>query len=116
MAQQFDNALHVMEVQGGSFVKSLAACYYAADPTNRPKLRATFASYFNEYEARFRSISGLPPVAPEAPAGAAQLPSLSDATLDAIVVAVRSVMGGMSGDSNLAAWAALSQPSQQKGA
>jgi len=55
-AQQFDNALHVMEVQGGSFVKSLAHCYYMADPPNKAILREAFAKYFDEYERRFRAL------------------------------------------------------------
>jgi hypothetical protein len=50
----YDNALHVMEVQGGSFVKALAHCYYMADQGNRTILRAAFKSYFDEYEARFQ--------------------------------------------------------------
>lgn len=49
----YDNALHVMELQGGSFVKSLAHCYLMADPVNKAKLRETFAGYFDVYEARF---------------------------------------------------------------
>jgi hypothetical protein len=49
----YDNALHVMELQGGSFVKSLANCYLMADPVNKAKLRETFAGYFDVYEARF---------------------------------------------------------------
>jgi len=52
--QIYDNALHIMEVQGGSFVKSLAHCYYMADRPNREILRAAFAKYFDEYEARFQ--------------------------------------------------------------
>lgn len=51
----FDNALHVMEVRGGSFVKSLASCYYAADSSNKAKLREAFADYFANYEAQFRA-------------------------------------------------------------
>jgi hypothetical protein len=66
MDQQYDNALHVMEVQGGSFVKSLAACYYAADSTNRPILRQAFASYFDEYERRFAAYA-TPAPAPTQP-------------------------------------------------
>ncbi|MDE1179456.1 hypothetical protein [Paraburkholderia sp.] len=50
----FDNALHMMEEQGGSFVRSLAGCYYAADATNKTKLREAFESYFDSYEKRFR--------------------------------------------------------------
>lgn len=51
----FDNALHVMEVRGGSFVKSLANCYYMADSANKAKLRAAFAKYFDDYEAQFQA-------------------------------------------------------------
>ena len=39
--RRFDNALHIMEVQGGSFVKALAHCYYMADSSNKAKLRPT---------------------------------------------------------------------------
>jgi hypothetical protein len=53
MAQHYDNALHVMEAQGGSFIKALAHCYLMADPVNKAKLRETFAGYFDVYEARF---------------------------------------------------------------
>ena len=53
----YDNALHVMEVQGGSFVKSLAQCYYRADATNRAILRESFKRYFDEYEARFQEYT-----------------------------------------------------------
>lgn len=53
VTQKFDNALHLMEVQGGSFVKSLAHCYYMADTVNKTKLREAFADYFDRYEARF---------------------------------------------------------------
>ena len=60
MSQQFDNALHVMEVQGGGFVKSLVACYYNADSTNKAILREAFAKYFDEYERRFYVYSATP--------------------------------------------------------
>jgi hypothetical protein len=53
MTQHYDDALHVMELQGGSFVKSLAHCYCMADPESRLKLRQAFAKYFDEYEGRF---------------------------------------------------------------
>lgn len=56
MTQIYDNALHLMEVQGGSFVKALAHCYYMADSTNKTKLRQTFAEYFDSYEARFLAL------------------------------------------------------------
>lgn len=51
---EYDDALHLMEVQGGSFVRSLAACYYCADPSNKARLRTAFADYFETYERRFR--------------------------------------------------------------
>jgi hypothetical protein len=51
--QIYDDALHVMEVQGGSFVKALANCYYMADQPNKAILRQAFAKYFDGYEARF---------------------------------------------------------------
>jgi hypothetical protein len=49
----YDNAIHVMEKQGGAFVQSLAHCYLMADPVNKAKLRETFAGYFEVYERRF---------------------------------------------------------------
>lgn len=52
---RYENSLHMMEAQGGSFVRALAQCYYAADPVNREKLRAAFADYFANYEARFQA-------------------------------------------------------------
>ncbi|NPT59043.1 hypothetical protein [Paraburkholderia elongata] len=57
MSQQiYDDALHMMEIQGGSFVRALADCYYAADAVNKVKLRETFAGYFENYEARFAAL------------------------------------------------------------
>jgi len=50
---QYDGPLHMMEVQGGSFVKALANCYYAADPQNKQILRTHFAYYFDDYKRRF---------------------------------------------------------------
>ncbi|WCM21423.1 hypothetical protein NDK50_08225 [Paraburkholderia bryophila] len=52
----YDDALHLMEAQGGSFVKALAGCYYAADQVNKRKLRDIFAGYFENYEARFDAL------------------------------------------------------------
>lgn len=49
----YDDALHMMERLGGSFVRSLADCYYRADPPNRVKLRSTFAEYFDKYERQY---------------------------------------------------------------
>jgi hypothetical protein len=54
MADHYDDALHVMEKQGGSFVRSLAACYYSADPKNKAILYAAFEHYFRDYEDRFQ--------------------------------------------------------------
>jgi hypothetical protein len=51
--QQYDNALHMMEVLGGSFVKSLAHCYLMADSENAKKLKKAFKQYFHEYEVQF---------------------------------------------------------------
>lgn len=51
---EYDDALHLMEALGGSFVKSLAACYYAADSTNKIRLRVAFADIFVKYERQFK--------------------------------------------------------------
>lgn len=53
MSHHYDNALHVMEKQGGAFVQALAHCYLMADPVNKTKLREAFSGYFEVYEARF---------------------------------------------------------------
>lgn len=53
---QYDDHLHLMEAQGGSFVKSLAACYYAADSSNKRRLLDAFPDYFNQYRERFQAI------------------------------------------------------------
>lgn len=53
-AAHYDNALHLMEVKGGSFVKALAHCYLMADPVNKALLREAFANYFESYQARFQ--------------------------------------------------------------
>lgn len=55
MSQQYDDALHMMEAIGGSFVKSLAACYYAADPKNKRRLLDAFPDWFGSYEVQFRA-------------------------------------------------------------
>ena len=52
--RQYDNALHMMEVLGGSFVKALADLYYMADSTNKLRVRAAFPEYFEKYEAMYR--------------------------------------------------------------
>lgn len=56
MTQHYDSALQLMEMCGGQFVKSLVWCYHAADPTNKAKLRETFAGYFENYEYRFEQL------------------------------------------------------------
>jgi hypothetical protein len=53
----YDNALHLMEVQGGSFVKALAHCYYMADTPNKLRLRVAFMEYFDRYEDRFAAVA-----------------------------------------------------------
>lgn len=55
MRREYDNALHMMEVLGGSFVKSLANCYYCADSDNKVKLRMAFSEYFERYELMFKN-------------------------------------------------------------
>jgi hypothetical protein len=50
----YDDALHMMEVQGGSFVKALAHLYCMADPANKAIARVGFAKYFETYEARYQ--------------------------------------------------------------
>lgn len=52
--REFDDALHMMEVQGGSFVKALAHLYYMADSTNKPRVRDAFPEYFGRYEQLFQ--------------------------------------------------------------
>lgn len=39
-SQKFDDHYHLMEVQGGSFVKALVATYYRADAKNKARLLA----------------------------------------------------------------------------
>lgn len=51
---KYDNALHMMEKIGGSFIRSLAECYYRADAGNRERLRQAFAHEFERYEQMFR--------------------------------------------------------------
>lgn len=50
----YDDALHMMEVQGGSFVKALAHLYCMADPANKAIARQAFATYFERYEVRYQ--------------------------------------------------------------
>lgn len=53
-APLYDDALHMMEVQGGSFVKALAHLYCMSDPANKAIARQAFATYFDRYEVRYR--------------------------------------------------------------
>lgn len=63
-SRHYDNALHMMESFGGSFVKSLAACYYAADSTNKQRLRDAFPEVFERYEQHFKDWKSKQPAAP----------------------------------------------------
>lgn len=69
----YDNALHMMELQGGSFVRALAELYLRADAENKLRVRAAFADYFTEYKDRYfawfawkdkRSMVAVPEVKP----------------------------------------------------
>lgn len=52
-APHYDNAEHMMEVLGGSFVKALVNLWYCADLNNSPRVRAAFPEYFERYEKMF---------------------------------------------------------------
>jgi hypothetical protein len=52
----YDSPVHLMEACGGSFARSLASCYRAADAQNRVKLREAFAEIFDRYEDQFRAM------------------------------------------------------------
>lgn len=64
MNAHYDNALHMMESFGGSFVKSLSNCYYCADSGNKQRLRAAFPEVFERYERHFREWKASQPTAP----------------------------------------------------
>lgn len=51
----YDNALDMMEKLGGSFVQSLANCYYRADASNKMKLKEAFKDYFDRYEQQYEA-------------------------------------------------------------
>lgn len=51
----YDNPQHMMELIGGSFVRSLVACYYAADSKNKARLQEAFKEYFDIYEAQYKA-------------------------------------------------------------
>lgn len=52
--KEYDNALHMMEEIGGSFVKALAHMYCVADPENKQIARKAFAKWFDAYEERYQ--------------------------------------------------------------
>lgn len=54
MKRIYDDHLHMMEAMGGSFVRSLAACYYCADGSNKARLEAAFPEYFNKYREMWK--------------------------------------------------------------
>lgn len=55
IAPKYDNAEHMMECLGGSFVKALVHLWYMADSANKPRVRAAFPEYFDRYERMFNS-------------------------------------------------------------
>lgn len=56
-ASHYDNAEHMMEVLGGSFVKSLVNLWYCADTANKKRVRDSFPEYFERYEQMFKEWS-----------------------------------------------------------
>ncbi len=46
----YDDAEHMMETLGGGFVKALVNLWYAADSSNKPRVRAAFPEYFERYK------------------------------------------------------------------
>ena len=58
MSHHYDNAEHMMEVLGGSFVKALVDLWYAADSINKPRVRAAFPEYFERYERMYLEYKG----------------------------------------------------------
>lgn len=52
--KHYDNAEHMMEVFGGSFVKALVNLWYRADSVNKPRVRAAFPEYFEKYERQYQ--------------------------------------------------------------
>lgn len=51
---RYSDALHMMELHGGSFVRALAECHLRADAANRQRLRGAFPEYFERYEKLYR--------------------------------------------------------------
>jgi pyruvate/2-oxoacid:ferredoxin oxidoreductase beta subunit len=46
--------VEAMERYGGSFVKSLANCFFHADDINFDKLKRAFPEYWKEYEEQVK--------------------------------------------------------------
>lgn len=46
----------LMLKRGGSFIKSLAACWRCADESNKKKLEEAFSDYFDEYKKQAEEI------------------------------------------------------------
>ena len=55
---KYEDPVHMMELTGGSFVRSLAECYYRADKYNSLRLRNAFPDVFERYETLFRAEQG----------------------------------------------------------
>ena len=53
-APYYDDALHMMEKIGGSFVRALVDLYYCADLNNKLRVRAAFPEYFDRYERQYQ--------------------------------------------------------------
>ena len=49
----YEDAVHMMQEFGGSFVSLIAKAWYAADEINRKKLEACFSEYFKSYERMY---------------------------------------------------------------
>jgi len=53
MKPTYDDAIHMMEVLGGSFVRALAELWYRADAVNKQKLELCFDEYFSRYKKMY---------------------------------------------------------------
>lgn len=51
MNEEEFKVVEAMEKFGGSFVKSLAQCFYRADRNNIDKLKNTFNEYWEQYQS-----------------------------------------------------------------
>lgn len=50
------DSIQMMLDTGGSFARSLAACYYTADLQNKRRLLEAFSDYFGAYERQWRAM------------------------------------------------------------